>query len=56
MSFLRLKAAKEWGKSTEEFEGLTTDDQIWMLAFTRVNMKMQAWEMDEQQRELNRKR
>ena len=56
MSFLIAKTAKEGGKTLEEFEALSKEDQTSMLAFTRVNMKMQAWEMDEQQRELNRKR
>jgi len=56
MGFLRMKAAKEWGKSPEEFEALSEDDQAWMMGFTRVNMRMAAWETDEQQREWDRKR
>ena len=56
MGFLRVKAAKEWGKSPEEFEALSEDDQGWMIGFARVNMKTLAWEADEQQREWDRKR
>lgn len=56
MAFLRMKTAKEYGKSREEFEALSREDQIDMLAFTRVNMKMAGWEADEQQREWDRKR
>jgi hypothetical protein len=56
MGFLRVKTAREMAKSVEEFEALSTDDQAWNLAFTRVNMKMAAWEADEQQRDWERKR
>jgi hypothetical protein len=55
MSFLLAKAAQEWGKTPEEFAELSQEDRLEMVAFTRANMKMGAWEADEQRREWERK-
>jgi hypothetical protein len=49
------KAAQEWGKTPEEFAELSQEDRLEMVAFTRANMKMGAWEADEQRREWERK-
>jgi len=50
-----VKAAQEWGKTPEEWEALSQNDRADMLAFTRVNLKMAAWEAQEQERELESK-
>lgn len=49
-----MKAGREWGKSPEEFEALSQNDQADMIAFTRVNLQMLAWEHQEQQKEMDK--
>lgn len=49
-----MKTAKEWGKTAEEFEALSENDKADMIAFTRVNLQMAAWEAQEQQREMDK--
>lgn len=45
-----MKTAKDWHKTADEFEALSEDDKADMIAFTRVNLQMAAWEAQEQDR------
>ena len=41
---LLVQTAREWGKTPSEFAALPYDDQVFMMALTRTEGKMRAWE------------
>ena len=41
---LLVQTAREWGRTPSEFAALPYDDQVYMMALTRTEGKMRAWE------------
>ena len=41
---LRLQTARAWGKTPGEFAALPYEDKLYMMALTRVEGYMRAWE------------
>ncbi len=39
-----MQAARAWGKVPSEWDALTSDDRIEMLALVRVENRMSAWD------------
>jgi len=52
--FEAMRAARDWRMTRTQFEALSDEDRAWMIAFTRTESRMQAWERAEQEREIKR--
>lgn len=54
MAYLETKARQEWGATLDQWETLPEEERANMLAFTRANLKMAAWEIQEREREISK--
>jgi len=41
---LRLQTARAWGKTPSEFAALSHEDRVYMMALSRIEGYMRAWE------------
>jgi hypothetical protein len=49
-----MEAANSLRKSRSEFLALDEEDQAWQIAYINSKNRMKAWEMQEQERRMNR--
>ena len=54
MLYLETMARQEWGKTADEWQDLPEEERANMLAFTRVKLRMAAYEYQEREREMVR--
>jgi len=49
-----MEAAHDWGMPRSTFMALSDEDRAWAMAYTATRARMRAWELQEQEREMER--